>query len=200
MLYLAYFRNVASKSTVYRPSRFAFLKSKLHFFYSENNWWISSRIIIRASLWPLLAEKCALFGLFSKSCSKSTVHWLSRFTLLKSNMFFSTWKVLVDFQSNLHQSIIRDSFCRKMCSIWPIFKTLLQKVQSIRCLDSLFWSRKCSYFIMKMFGRFLVESLSEYRYAHFWPKNVLHVTYFRKVTAKSTVAVSIHILNPKMFF
>ena len=97
-----------------------------------------------------------------------------------------TGKFLVDFLSILFQSFIVHIFGGKKFFIWPYFPKSLQKVQSIGCLDLVFFIQ-IIFFLSQVFGRFLADSISEHHLAHFWPKKLLQLVLFRKVSSISTV-------------
>ena len=164
-------------------------------------WWIFVRFIIRAPLCTFLAEKTASFGLFSKRWSKKYSLYTVPICIFDAKKFFSRYDFLTNFCSILHESTIVHLFGRKYCFIWPFLKKLIQKVQSIHCLDLHFWCQK-SFFRGSIFWWIFVRFFIRAPLCTFLPEKLLHLASFQKVDPKSTVYTlsRFAFLMPKKFF
>ena len=87
----------------------------------------------------------------------------------------------------LYQSTIVITFRPKKVLYLVFFWKVARKSTVYRLSRLHFWGQKC-FFRPEIFGRFLVESLSEHPlWSTFRPKKVLYFAFFRKIAPKSTV-------------
>ena len=184
--FFSFFEKLLRKSTVYRLSRFHFFDQLVFFL----KFWSISWIIIRAPLWSLSAKKVPVFQFFRKVARKSTVYRLSRFDFFDQPNFCEHFFCWIYIRAPLWSLS-----AKKSAGLASFFEKLLQKVQSIGCLDFIFSTKN-------FFFNFFLESLSELHCDHFQPKKVPVFQFFRKVTPKSTVyrLSRFHFFDPTRIF
>ena len=120
-----------------------------------------------------------VFAINRKVAPVSTVYRLSSFDFFGSNIIF--------FKGNFFVDSLLEPHCAHS---WPIkehafhyFEKLLQKVQSIACLELIFFAP----IIFFVIGNILVDSLLKQYCAHFWPIKMHAFALLRKVAPKSIV-------------
>ena len=151
-----------------------------------------------ALLCTLSAQKGARFSpLFTKSCSKnySLYTGVDLFYFGPRKLYFRKLFFLLILYQRHHCAHFQ---AQKSASFRCYFEKLLQKVQSIDCLDLFTLVQELFCFEDISF----VDSLSEHHCAHFRPKKGPVFQFFRNVAPKSTVyRLSRFVLfGPRTFF
>ena len=144
-------------------------------------------------IWPFsekLLQKVQSIGCLDWHSWTPKMHlWVRNYVCLTSCRFF--------IRASLYTLL-----AEKNCIIWPFLKKLIQKAQSIGCLDLHFWVPEMYSSARKLFVFFL-SILYQCIIVHtFGRKKLLHLAFIRKVASKSTVyrLSRFPFLSPKMYF
>ena len=209
LLDFAFFRKVAPKPTVYTQSRSCIFDGQITAIFEGTTFLVTLMhdSLSRAPLCTGWAKTNSLiWPFFEKLLQKvQSIHCLVLAFLRSENCFYEVGTFLVILMLRF---FIRAPLCtvwaEKICLIWPYFKNLLQKVQSIHSLDLHFWGQKLiisketifwSYWLLRiLYLSTVVHSLSQ--------KKSVWFDLFSKSCPKkySLYTVSICIFDVKILF